>query len=146
MHGGTTPLSDAPACFGSSEPFRIGVEEELFTVDPATLAIRPGTDAILERAEWNGGHGCGEISDGMLELVSEVLDSGPQAGETPAWPARARSSAAAFRAAVCHATSRTTPTSRRPSIRSAVRGQCFVLLAEETSGASVREPARLVAV
>jgi glutamate---cysteine ligase / carboxylate-amine ligase len=70
-------LAGTQTRFGSSTPFRVGVEEELFSVDPRTLAITPGVDAILGAARFCGGHGCGEISDGMIELVSEVCDGGP---------------------------------------------------------------------
>ena len=80
MPGTRTYLDDHR--FGTAQPFLLGVEEELFSVDPHRFQIRPGVDEIIDGAVWQGGHGCGEISDGMLELVGDVVDSGPSAANT----------------------------------------------------------------
>jgi carboxylate-amine ligase len=62
--------------FGRAVPFRIGVEEELFLVDPATLGVTLSTDAVLERGEP-----CvlGEMCDGVIEFVTPVCGTAREA-------------------------------------------------------------------
>jgi carboxylate-amine ligase len=58
--------------FGRAEPFRVGVEEELFLVDPGTLGVTLSTDLVLE-----GGEPCvlGEMCDGLIEFATPVCDT-----------------------------------------------------------------------
>lgn len=64
--------------FGRATPFRVGVEEELFLVDPATLGVTLSTDLVLE-----GGTECvlGEMCDGVIEFATPVCDTAREARE-----------------------------------------------------------------
>jgi carboxylate-amine ligase len=60
--------------FGTSAPFQVGVEEELFLVDPARHRIACCTDAVLADRSPRAGRGriMGEMCDGVLELATPV--------------------------------------------------------------------------
>jgi glutamate---cysteine ligase / carboxylate-amine ligase len=59
--------------FGATAPFRIGVEEELFLVDPHTHEIALRTDDLLAQQRgrrFQRGQLVGEMCDGLIELVT----------------------------------------------------------------------------
>jgi glutamate---cysteine ligase / carboxylate-amine ligase len=58
--------------FGSGEPFSIGVEEELFLVDPVTGAQANSSGAVLERVGDVGGKVERELHACQVELISGV--------------------------------------------------------------------------
>ena len=68
--------------FGSAPPFRLGVEEELLLVDPATLALAHVASSLLPRVRA-GGTGAGEIKfdvyEALVETSSPVCDDAPRA-------------------------------------------------------------------
>jgi carboxylate-amine ligase len=70
--------------FGADAPWRLGVEEELFLVDPATHDIRWGTDAVLARLRRPGLRGdvVGEMADGVVELATRISKTADDAIET----------------------------------------------------------------
>src|SRR3954453_2906806 len=63
--------------FGAGAPSQVGVEEELFLVDPTGCAIRRCTDAVLaDRApRFARGRVMGEMCDGVIELASPACAS-----------------------------------------------------------------------
>jgi len=63
--------------FGASAPFQVGVEEELFLVDPTGRGIRRRTDAVLadRSARFARGRVMGEMCDGVIELASPACAS-----------------------------------------------------------------------
>jgi carboxylate-amine ligase len=66
--------------FGSSPPFTVGVEEELFLVDPTTHETARVTDAVLARLpRFTRGRVLGEICDGVVELVTPVCRDAAEA-------------------------------------------------------------------
>src|SRR3954447_4040223 len=65
--------------FGSGVPFRLGVEEELLLVDPKSFALARATERVLGTAPPGPGHVRGEISDGMIELVTDPVHDTLQA-------------------------------------------------------------------
>ena len=62
--------------FGRATPFRVGVEEELFLVDPVTHGVTLSTDLVLEC-----GDPCvlGEMCDGVIEFATPVCDTAREA-------------------------------------------------------------------
>ena len=52
--------------------FTLGVEEELHLVAPDSLEPEPATDALLAQGDWRAGRATGEISDGVIELITPV--------------------------------------------------------------------------
>jgi carboxylate-amine ligase len=69
--------------FGSSPPFRLGVEEELMLVDPETHELAHATDEVLRRAPRSGrGAVVGEICDGVVELLTPVCATAAEAVAT----------------------------------------------------------------
>jgi carboxylate-amine ligase len=58
--------------FGSGKPFSIGVEEELFLVDPVTGAQANSSGAVLERLGEVSGHVEPELHACQVELITEV--------------------------------------------------------------------------
>jgi glutamate---cysteine ligase / carboxylate-amine ligase len=52
--------------------FTLGVEEELHLASPDTLSPARATDALLEQGDWRAGRAAGEISDGVIELITPV--------------------------------------------------------------------------
>jgi glutamate---cysteine ligase / carboxylate-amine ligase len=64
---------DGQLAFGSSEPFSLGVEEELFLVDPVTGRQTNAYEAVLERlGEVEGGAVKPELHACQLELITGV--------------------------------------------------------------------------
>jgi glutamate---cysteine ligase / carboxylate-amine ligase len=63
--------------FGASAPFHIGVEEELFLVDPTRHRVACCTDEVLAGRASRSGRGrlMGEMCDGVLELATPVCAS-----------------------------------------------------------------------
>src|SRR4051794_5386765 len=58
--------------FAGSSRFSLGVEEELLMAAPASLRPYGGTDAVLARLAPEVGAVAGEVSDGVLELITPV--------------------------------------------------------------------------
>jgi glutamate---cysteine ligase / carboxylate-amine ligase len=52
--------------------FTLGVEEELHLVAPDSLEPEWASDALLEQGDWRAGYAAGEISDGVIELITPV--------------------------------------------------------------------------
>jgi glutamate---cysteine ligase / carboxylate-amine ligase len=64
------PSFDLPFC--GSDEYSLGVEEELLMAAPASLRPYGGTDAVLARLDPEVGAVGGEVSDGVLELITPV--------------------------------------------------------------------------
>jgi glutamate---cysteine ligase / carboxylate-amine ligase len=62
--------------------FTLGVEEELHLVAPGSLQPEPATDALLEQGDWRAGRATGEISDGVIELITPVSTRASEAVAT----------------------------------------------------------------
>src|SRR4051794_11128982 len=73
------PSFDLPFC--GSDEYSLGVEEELLMAAPASLRPYGGTDAGLARPDPEGGAGRGEVSDGVLELITPVCQRTGEAVE-----------------------------------------------------------------
>src|SRR3954467_9164432 len=58
--------------FSGCGRFSVGVEEELLMAAPASLRPYGGTDAVLARLDPEVGAVSGEVSDGVLELITPV--------------------------------------------------------------------------
>src|SRR3954463_15909552 len=58
--------------FRPSEGFSLGVEEEVLMASPSSLRPYGGTDAVLALVDPVAGTITGEVSDGVLELVTPV--------------------------------------------------------------------------
>ncbi len=67
--------------FGSGRPFTVGVEEELFLVDPLTGAQINASTAVQERVGPVEGRVERELHACQLELITEVCDSADEAIE-----------------------------------------------------------------
>jgi glutamate---cysteine ligase / carboxylate-amine ligase len=71
-----SPLPDGPPLihrFDPSAPFTVGLEEELFLVDPETHRVARSTDAVLARLpRFARGQVRGALCDGVVELVTPV--------------------------------------------------------------------------
>ncbi|HEY6397154.1 MAG TPA: YbdK family carboxylate-amine ligase [Solirubrobacteraceae bacterium] len=65
--------------FGSGEPFSLGVEEELFLVDPVTGKQTNSSAAVLERLGDRGGRIERELHACQIELISTVHASAAEA-------------------------------------------------------------------
>src|SRR3954464_10115815 len=67
-------MSSPPALppFHEGSMFTLGVEEELHLVAPDSLQPEPATDALLAQGDWRAGRATGEISDGVIELITPV--------------------------------------------------------------------------
>ena len=59
--------------FGAETPFRLGVEEELLLADRESLGLAPVTERVLATAHSSPGRLKGELSDGMIELATEIV-------------------------------------------------------------------------
>jgi hypothetical protein len=59
--------------FGADMPFRPGVEEELPLADRQSLALAPVTERGLTTAPSSAAHLKGELSDGVIELATEIV-------------------------------------------------------------------------
>jgi carboxylate-amine ligase len=75
------PAPNASLRFLSSNAFTLGVEEELLMVAPASLRLRTGTDAVLAAVEPDVGAVAGEVTDGVLELITPVCGTVGEAVE-----------------------------------------------------------------
>jgi carboxylate-amine ligase len=75
------PAPNASLRFSSCNAFTLGVEEELLMVAEASLRIRAGTDAVLAAVEPDVGSVAGEVSDGVLELITPVCGTVREAVE-----------------------------------------------------------------
>jgi glutamate---cysteine ligase / carboxylate-amine ligase len=58
--------------FGSSDPYTVGVEEELFLCDPVTGSQINASGAVLERAEPDAGRIERELHACQIELISDI--------------------------------------------------------------------------
>lgn len=58
--------------FGSSDPFSLGVEEELFLVDPVTGSQANSSAAVLSRLSGLGGRVERELHACQIELITDV--------------------------------------------------------------------------
>jgi carboxylate-amine ligase len=65
--------------FGSGEPFSLGVEEELFLVDPVTGRQANSSGAVVERLEATAGKVERELHACQVELITDVHRSAGQA-------------------------------------------------------------------
>jgi glutamate---cysteine ligase / carboxylate-amine ligase len=65
--------------FGSSEPFTLGVEEELFLVDPVSGRQINSSAAVLQRLGELDGNVARELHACQVELISDVCSSAPEA-------------------------------------------------------------------
>src|SRR4051794_7852145 len=67
--------------FGASAPFQVGVEEELFLVDPTRHRITRRTGEVLadRSSRFARGRLMGEMCDGVIELTSPVCASADDA-------------------------------------------------------------------
>ena len=65
--------------FGSGEPFSIGVEEELFLVDPLTGRLTNSSAAVLERLGEVEGTVERELHACQVELITNVYSSAGEA-------------------------------------------------------------------
>lgn len=70
---------DRPHAFGSSTPFSLGVEEELFLVDPATGAQIDASLAVLERIGPIDGAVERELHACQVELITGVCATAAEA-------------------------------------------------------------------
>jgi carboxylate-amine ligase len=72
---------DRPHAFGSSAPFTLGVEEELFLVDPVTGAQIDASRAVLERLGDVDGQVERELHACQVELITAVCATAGEAAE-----------------------------------------------------------------
>jgi carboxylate-amine ligase len=70
-----SPLTDEDENFGSGQPFSIGVEEELFLVDPVSGQQTNSSDAVLERLGETVGTVERELHACQVELITGVHTS-----------------------------------------------------------------------
>jgi carboxylate-amine ligase len=73
------PIASASLPFSSCRSFSLGVEEELLMAAPVSLRPRGGTDAVLSRLDLDVGSITGEVSDGVLELLTPVCATAGEA-------------------------------------------------------------------
>jgi carboxylate-amine ligase len=78
---GVTPAIDAVR-FGTEADFAIGVEEELFLVDPTTRALSASASEVLERVEVDPAFGEAKPDTyaAMVELATAVMGDAGQCG------------------------------------------------------------------
>lgn len=70
---------DRPHAFGCSAPFSLGVEEELFLVDPATGAQIDASHAVLQRLGDVNGNVERELHACQVELITDVCATAGEA-------------------------------------------------------------------
>ncbi len=70
-----TPEDDGDDKFGSGPPFTVGVEEELFLVDPLSGRQTNSSAAVLERLGRTGGDVSRELHACQIELITDVCGS-----------------------------------------------------------------------
>ena len=68
--------------FGSGAPFSVGVEEELFLVDPVTGRQANASAAVLERLGATDGEVERELHACQVELITDVCASAGEAAGT----------------------------------------------------------------
>jgi carboxylate-amine ligase len=68
--------------FGAAAPFKLGVEEELFLVDPPSLRLQQPVENTVDWAPPAAGAVMGEICDGVVELVTPVCEHASEATRT----------------------------------------------------------------
>jgi carboxylate-amine ligase len=73
---------DHDHAFGSGTPFSLGVEEELFLVDPATGAQIDASHAVLERIDPVEGRVERELHACQVELITDVCATAGEATAT----------------------------------------------------------------
>jgi carboxylate-amine ligase len=77
---GLAPAPDRQTAFGSSRPYSIGVEEELFLVDPVSGEALDAADAVLDRlGPTPGGRVEPELHACMVELITDPCPTAGQA-------------------------------------------------------------------
>jgi carboxylate-amine ligase len=74
-----TSAPDREQSFGSGEPYSLGVEEELFLVDPVTGRLINSSAAVLDRLENVGDRVERELHACQVELISDVHASAGEA-------------------------------------------------------------------
>src|SRR3954447_12021105 len=70
--GRLMPALSESLSFRRSEDFSLGLEEEVLMASPSSLRPYGGTDAVLALVDPVAGTITGEVSDGVLELVTPV--------------------------------------------------------------------------
>jgi carboxylate-amine ligase len=67
--------------FGAEAPFQLGVEEELFLVDPYSHEVTWSADELLGRCAQHGrtGRVVGEMCDGVVELATPICATADEA-------------------------------------------------------------------
>jgi carboxylate-amine ligase len=75
------PSAHSRLPFRGSTRFSLGVEEELHMAAPMSLQPYGGTDAVLARLNPAVGVIAGEVSDGVLELITPICENTGQAIE-----------------------------------------------------------------
>src|SRR3954471_23736573 len=73
------PFARSPLPFHPCPSFTLGLEEELLLAAPASLRPRGGTDAVLAAVCPEVGTVTGEVSDGVVELVTPVCAGAAEA-------------------------------------------------------------------
>src|SRR4051794_39307846 len=73
------PFARSPLPFHPCPSFTLGLEEELLLAAPASLRPRGGADAVLAAVCPEVGTVTGEVSDGVVELVTPVCETAAQA-------------------------------------------------------------------
>src|ERR1019366_6121309 len=73
---------DIPNAFGSERPFSVGVEEELFLVDPVTGRQTNASAAVQERLGPVDGTVESELHACQVELITDVCSSAGEAAVT----------------------------------------------------------------
>jgi carboxylate-amine ligase len=76
---GLTPNEETDNAFGSGEPFSLGVEEELFLVDPVTGHQANASAAVQERLGPVDGTVESELHACLLELITDVCRNAGEA-------------------------------------------------------------------
>jgi glutamate---cysteine ligase / carboxylate-amine ligase len=84
-----SPGADVEDAFGSGEPFTVGVEEELFLVDPVTGRQTNASTAVQERLGPVEGTVERELHACQVELITDVCHSAGEAAGTLAGLRRA---------------------------------------------------------
>src|SRR4051794_17944560 len=65
-------VEQPPSSRSSLSSFTLGVEEELFVVDPTTLGPAPCDAGLFDSGEFTRGIITGELCDGVVELATPV--------------------------------------------------------------------------
>jgi glutamate---cysteine ligase / carboxylate-amine ligase len=68
-----------PPAFGATAPFGVGIEEQLFLVDPTSGRVASCADDLLTRLRTVSARIVGELCDGTIELRSTVSVTAPGA-------------------------------------------------------------------